>query len=32
MKIIIVKKAEVKSAADASCPWVVEYMTPAKEK
>jgi hypothetical protein len=30
MKIVIVKKAEVKNVSEASCPWVVEYMAAAK--
>lgn len=30
MKITVVKKAEVKKNAGASCPWVVEDMLPAK--
>jgi len=30
MKITIIKKAEVKKAAGASCPWIVEDMLPVK--
>jgi hypothetical protein len=30
MKITIIKKAEVKISAGASCPWIVEDMAPSK--
>jgi hypothetical protein len=30
MKIVIVKKAEVKNVREAACPWVIEYMAAAK--
>lgn len=32
MKITIVKKAEVKKAGGAQCPWVVEDMLPTKRQ
>jgi hypothetical protein len=30
MKITVIKKAEVKKAAGAQCPWVLEDMLPTK--
>ena len=30
MKIVVVKKAEVKNVSEGACPWVVEYMAATK--
>jgi hypothetical protein len=31
MKIIVIKKAEVKKVPTAICPWVIEDMAPSKK-